>query len=155
MFDLKKLLTSYRRHKSVPPKRCNDSLPSHLKIGIIGENVAAEHYIENGYVIIERHFVIAKNEIDFIAEDKHSFVFCEVKTRVGRREGHLLGGRPSVAVTKEKQRRLIQAASFFVKRHRNAKKSFRFDVVEVYLTENLEVDCVYPIRNAFSRDSIR
>jgi len=152
---IKRLLTAYRRRKSVPPKKFNDALPDHLKIGILGENIAAEHYIQNGYVIIDRGYTIEKNEIDFIAEDKHCFVFCEVKTRIGTHSEAMYGGRPAAAVDKEKMRHLIQAASFFVKRHRNAGKRFRFDVVEIYLNTDLTVDYIYIIPNAFSKNSIR
>ncbi len=127
-------------------------MPNHLKIGTIGENFAAEHYIQSGFIITHRNIVIAKNEIDFIAQDKKFFVFCEVKTRIGEKGEHLPGGRPAAAVDKEKQFHLIQAASYFTKRYRNLGKRFRFDVIEVYLSKELKVNSIYVIRNAFSRN---
>lgn len=150
--DFLKRFAFYRRRKSVPAKKINASLPSHLKIGIIGENIAAEYYIKHGFIITQRNVVIVKNEIDFIAEDKNYFVFCEVKTRIGRYGEHTKGGRPACAVTKEKQQNLIQAASYFTKRYRNLGKRFRFDVIEVYLKEDLSLNSVFVIRNAFSKN---
>ena len=148
----RKLLCAWRRHKSVPPRAINDRLPSHLKIGILGENIAAEYYIEHGFIVTARNFVLHKNEIDIIAESKTHIVFCEVKTRIGKHDPCHEQGRPALAVTKEKQRHLIQAASYFVMKRRNEGKHFRFDILEVYLNDDLSVESVYPIENAFSRD---
>ena len=150
MFDL---LAYLRRRKSVPPKAVNEGLPIHLKIGILGENIAAEHYIQNGFIIKRRNVTIHGYEIDFIAESKTHIVFAEVKTRVGQKDSLHERGRPATAVTPKKQAHLITAASYYAKRRRNARKRFRFDVVEVYLNADLSPALVYPIESAFSRDT--
>ena len=78
------------------------------------------------FKIIKRNYVAVNHEIDIIAEDKEYQIFVEVKCRdVGGTE------RPAAAVTPEKQRSIIRAASFYTGFNPSEKKK-RFDVIEVY-----------------------
>ena len=44
-------------------------------LGKLGEDLAVAHLEENGYLILERNFVIQKAEIDIIANGSNIFFF--------------------------------------------------------------------------------
>ena len=103
------------------------------KTGNIGERAAAKFLKRNGYKILKRNYADSNNEIDIIAENKEYTVFVEVKTRtVGHQSPR--EPRPASAVNPEKQRRIISATRYYTSYERNHKK-LRFDVIEVYLTD--------------------
>src|SRR3954447_2331273 len=52
--------------------------------GSIGEQAAAEMLRALGYEIVERNFRTKYGELDIIAIDRKTLVFCEVRARVGR-----------------------------------------------------------------------
>ena len=55
---------------------------SNISIGRKGEELAQEFLKKQGYKILETNKHFSKFcEIDIIAEDKNTLVFCEVKTR--------------------------------------------------------------------------
>ena len=121
------------------------------RIGQIGEDAATAFLSKKGFRILARNYTVGKNEIDIIAQDREHFVFCEVKARIQEYGVPSPFGRPASAVTKEKQRNLIQAAQSFALRHRKDGKRFRFDVIEVYLTAEEAVSHIHHIENAFMR----
>ncbi|MBQ5769863.1 MAG: YraN family protein, partial [Clostridia bacterium] len=65
-------------------------------------------------------------EIDLIAKDKDTIVFIEVKARES-----FVKGSPAEAVTKTKQRRIIQTALMYLKENHIHTARMRFDVVAV------------------------
>ena len=67
-------------------------------IGELGENVACEFLIKNGYKIICRNYRNKYGEIDIIASFKNEVVFIEVKTRKSLRYGF-----PAEAVNAQKK----------------------------------------------------
>src|SRR5947207_7857205 len=50
-------------------------------LGDRGENVAARYLRNQGYRILTRNFRCPLGEIDIVARDGRTLVFCEVKTR--------------------------------------------------------------------------
>ena len=52
--------------------------------GMAGEQAAAELLAGLGYVIVERNFRTRYGELDIVATDRDTLVFCEVRSRVGR-----------------------------------------------------------------------
>ena len=52
-----------------------------IKVGTIGENIAADYLKLRGYEILERNYRVKHFEIDLIARDENCLVFIEVKTR--------------------------------------------------------------------------
>ena len=126
-------------------------LPDHLRGGRIGEDAATRYLIRHRYRICERNFVSGKNEIDIIAFKKHTYVLCEVKTRVQEYGVPSPFGRPASAVNDDKKRHLISAATTFEKRHARENAKYRFDVIEVYLTPEHKVSYIHHIENAFTR----
>ena len=119
------------------------------QLGDIGEDAAAKLLKKKKFKIIKRNYVAVNHEIDIIAEDKAYQIFVEVKCRdVGGTE------RPAAAVTPEKQRSIIRAASFYTGFNPSEKKK-RFDVIEVYTkTENgrTSVIKINHIEGAFTKN---
>jgi putative endonuclease len=127
-------------------------LPQNLREGRIGEDAAARYLLRHGYRIAERNFVSGKNEIDIIAKKKKLYVFCEVKTRVQDYGEDAAFGRPASAVDEHKRRNLCAAATTFERRHAREGCSYRFDVLEVYLSPECRVTHVHHIEGAFMRE---
>jgi putative endonuclease len=50
-------------------------------LGLRGEEVAAQHLRRRGFEIIERNYRTRWGELDLVAFDGRTLVFCEVKTR--------------------------------------------------------------------------
>ena len=95
-------------------------------IGDIGEEIAVLHLIHKGYKILERNAEYGGVEIDVIAMDGKTLVFCEVKTR-----NNVAFGRPVEAVTRQKQLRYIQGAKGYILSNKVKNTDIRFDVIEV------------------------
>ncbi len=135
--------------KTLPQKE--ESLPTHLRAGRIGEDAAAKYLRKKGYILVCRNFVSGKNEIDIIVKTKVTYVFCEVKARVQHYGEALPFGRPASAVDRDKQRHLIAAATTFSERHKRENMKYRFDVLEVYLTKDGKITHIHHIENAFMK----
>ena len=98
--------------------------------GLCGETIAAAYYEKHGFSVTERNFHARCGEIDVIAENENTLVFCEVKTR--KPESF---GRPCEAVDSKKQAKIVQTALLYLQAHPTEKQP-RFDVVEVFLVPN-------------------
>jgi putative endonuclease len=96
------------------------------EVGKFGESVAAEHLAGAGMRLVERNWRCALGEIDIIARDGETIVFCEVKTRRGGRYGP-----PAAAVARAKQHRLRRLAAEWLKTSGHHSRDVRFDVVSV------------------------
>lgn len=110
----------------------------------IGEDHAARYLRSRGYRIRERNFRARSGEVDIIAEQKGALVFVEVKARSSDEFGE-----PRDAVTGWKQRRIVNAARFYVARLGGGERSVRFDVAEVFITPRGRVTKVEVIPGAF------
>lgn len=124
-----------------------------VDIGRLGEDQAARFLKKNKFKIIERNLHVSHNEIDIIAISKKQRIiaFVEVKARTVDKDLYSPFGTPASAVTKEKQRRTIEAARGYL---RSNEKYFdfqpRFDVFEIYLDrEDMKVLKINHIENAF------
>ncbi len=100
-------------------------MAKHNELGKKGEELAAQYLIEKGYEILERNWRNTHKEIDIIAKDGESLVIVEVKTR--QSDEH---GEPDLAVTRQKQTRLIYAANAYIFRNK-LDISTRFDIVSI------------------------
>jgi putative endonuclease len=59
-------------------------------LGRTGEDLAAEHLVRAGFEIVERNFRTRWGELDIVAYDGRTLVFCEVKSRrVVNGDGHV------------------------------------------------------------------
>lgn len=128
-----------------------NKLPPHLLVGIYGEKKAAAYLRKNGYRILECNFSSHGKEIDIIAENKDFIVFCEVKTR--KTNDFLIKkyGRPADAVNYYKQKNIVSGAKIYLSSNKTDKQ-VRFDVIEVYLSQNknrLKIENIHHMENAF------
>ena len=114
--------------------------------GVLGEQLAAAHYIADGYALLQSNFRTRTGEIDLVLQRENTLVFAEVKTRSG---GAL--ALPREWVDTNKQRKLVLAAMEYLEISGKGDPFVRFDVVEVYLNspENGDAPAVHRIENAF------
>lgn len=127
------------------------------QIGRYGEALAAAHLIGQGFTVTRRNYRAGHNEIDLIVENEDYILFVEVKTRstVGP-DIKSQYGRPSRAVTYDKQKRTLDAARVYLHSHPTSKRP-RMDVIELYLKQD---DSAAPtllklewIQNAYRKQS--
>ncbi len=101
------------------------------QLGQLGEQLACEHFLRRGFQILERNYRTRWGELDIIAFDGHTLVFCEVKARrLAPGEGS-----PFEAIGTYKQTRVRRmAASWLIERtERPYANCIRFDAVGVRL----------------------
>ncbi len=123
-------------------------LTSRRATGNVGEDAAAKYLGKHGYKILERNYAEVGGEIDIIARNREYYVFVEVKTRTLGHESPK-EPRPASAVTPEKQKKIITTAKWFLGTVPKGRK-IRFDVIEVYLNEEKEVQRIMHLENAFN-----
>jgi putative endonuclease len=100
--------------------------PSKKKIGNIGEDVAVQFLVKNGYEILIRNYYYNHGEIDVVAKEGDVLTFIEVKTRRSKKFG-----APEEAVTPKKQELIRRTAEGYVAEKGIADIECRFDVVAV------------------------
>ena len=103
------------------------------------ERLAVRLLTGAGLAIIARNFRCRHGEIDLIAQEGDTFVFCEVRLRTSE---EFSGAAESI--TGRKQARITAAARYFLTARPEA--PCRFDVL---LLQTLDVARIRWIRNAF------
>jgi len=98
----------------------------HLIVGREGEELAAAYLQEKGLRILLRNFRCRDGEVDLICLDKKTLVFVEVKTR-----SSVVHGEPGEAVTIQKKRRIIRAATQYLSQQKSWSQPCRFDLVSI------------------------
>lgn len=98
-------------------------------LGRWGEKVAADHLVANGMVLLDRNWQGRSGEVDIIARDGDTLVFCEVKTRRG-----MAFGDPAETIVGVKSRRLRGLAGEWLAMSAIRPPEVRFDVVKVIVT---------------------
>jgi putative endonuclease len=96
------------------------------RVGKFGEWLAAEHLVGAGMRLVDQNWRCRLGEIDIVAWDGETIVFCEVKTRRGVRYGV-----PAAAVVRAKRQRLRRLAAEWLKTTGHRARDVRFDVVSV------------------------
>lgn len=104
--------------------------PEHLRRGELGERAAEKFLRKAGLKFLARNFRSDRGEIDLIFRDGDCLVFIEVKTRSSE-----TWTRPAAAVDARKKRLLSQTALDYLRLIKNPQVKFRFDIVEVLLSE--------------------
>lgn len=105
-------------------------MAEHNKLGNKGEELAQRYLVQNGYVLRQVNWRYRKKEIDIIAERDNLLVVVEVKTRTNN-----YFENPKEAVTKKKQKFIINAAEAYIVEH-NIDMETRFDIVAVTIMNN-------------------
>ena len=95
-------------------------------LGAYGERVAADHLTSLGMVVLARNWRSRFGEIDIVAREGSTLVFCEVKTRTGSSHG-----TPVEAVVGRKAIRLRRLAAHWLEVHDVEPQAVRIDVVSV------------------------
>lgn len=107
---------------------------NNISTGKKGEELAQEYLVKKGYKILETNKRFSKFcEIDIIAKDKDTLVFCEVKTRKTT-----VCGSPFEAITKSKYQNIKKGIFFYLQENSNCKK-FRVDAISIVLEPKLEI----------------
>jgi putative endonuclease len=96
-------------------------------VGAYGEDIAVQHLVQKGMVILDRNWRCAAGEIDIVALDGQTVVVCEVKTRSGTGYGTGLE-----AVTREKRARLRRLALSWREANGREGTPVRVDVIAVH-----------------------
>ena len=105
-----------------------------IKTGKNGEKLALEYLIKQGYKIIETNKRFSRYcEIDIIAKDKDTFVFCEVKTR-----STMICGNPLEAITKSKYQNIKKGIFFYMQENPECKK-YRIDAISIILKPKMNI----------------
>jgi putative endonuclease len=106
---------------------------SRAERGRYGEDLAARYCRkELGYRLLARNWRSKKDELDLVCMDKEVLVFIEVRSRA---EEALVSGYASVDAHKKKV--LQRACKSYLKQLQNPPKHFRFDIIDVTLSEGM------------------
>ena len=98
-------------------------MAEHNKLGNLGEDIAEDFLIKNGYEIRERNWRFRKAEIDIIAENEAYLIAVEVKTRSTADFGD-----PQDFVSEKKIQLLVEAINAYVEQN-DIDKEIRFDII--------------------------
>jgi putative endonuclease len=96
------------------------------QFGHWGEDAAVAHLEGQGMQVVARNWRCRHGELDIVALDGSTLVFCEVKTRRGLRFGP-----PLAAITPAKQARLRRLASAYLAEAGRHRGPVRFDGVGI------------------------
>lgn len=122
----------------------NGAKLTRIQMGDLGETIACARLRANGRKILYRNYRGPKGgEVDIIARDGGVLSFIEVKTRTSK--GY---GRPLDAVDASKEVLIERGANAWLHMLDTRKIAWRFDVVEIILTEG-EVPSIHIVENAF------
>ena len=97
------------------------------KLGKESEMNVCKFLEKNGLTLIEQNFRCLSGEIDLIMKDNQCIVFIEVRTRFSSQFGSAIE-----SITKNKQKKIIKTAVFYLQKRRWFDKvNCRFDIVGV------------------------
>ncbi|NLZ11149.1 YraN family protein [Neopusillimonas aromaticivorans] len=142
-----KALKRRKRRPAAKQVLADDVSPAYSpsqKTGFEAEARAAAHLVRHGLHILMQNLRCRQGEIDLVANDRGTLVFVEVKYR--NQAGF---GGAAASVNRDKQRRMIRSARFFLpalSRQFYATRTppCRFDVITI------EPDGLNWLRGAFS-----
>ena len=100
-------------------------MAKHNELGKRGEELAIQYLTEKGYEILECNWRNIHKEIDIIAKKDNVLAIVEVKTRQSEEYGS-----PDIAVTRQKQTRLISAANAYLFQNK-LDINTRFDIISI------------------------
>ncbi len=102
-------------------------MAKHNETGLLGEQLATNYLLRNGFKILERNWRFNHLEIDIIAIDNDYLVFVEVKTRS---LDYVI--EPELTVTKKQQGFIIKAANAYIDSHSYDMEA-RFDIISIVI----------------------
>ena len=101
------------------------------QLGALGEQLASDHLSRLGFQILERNARMRTGELDIVAADDRTIVFCEVKTRVARAEQR----DPFESIHPRKQLQVRRLATRWLSEHTDRPRlaDVRFDAIGITL----------------------
>jgi putative endonuclease len=104
---------------------------SSKEIGNLGEDIAEDYLIKNGYDILRRNFYSQYGEIDIIAKFDDQIRFIEVKTRTNERFGN-----PEESVNQKKIECMISTALCYLEEFSTEDQNWHLDLLSIKLKSN-------------------
>jgi len=101
-------------------------MAAHNELGKLGEDLAVDYLIKNGYTILDTNWTFQKAEIDIIAQIENTLAIVEVKTR-----SSLEFGLPQDFVKPKKIQLLVKAVDAYINT-KNLDLDVRFDIIAIY-----------------------
>ncbi len=108
-------------------------MAEHNKTGMLGENLAHDYIIQNGFTILHKNWRHSYWEVDIIASKESVLHFIEVKTRRTNKFGH-----PEESVSKKKIQNLINASEEYLFQFPQWKR-IQFDILSITILKNKPV----------------
>lgn len=106
-------------------------MAKHNITGKIGEDLAVEYLVEQGYIIRDRNWRFSNVELDIVAQANNMLIFVEVKTRTGEFGEEL--------ITKKKIDNLTRAANAYIHQF-DLPHPVQFDLVLIIMSEDGEFE---------------
>jgi len=97
-------------------------------LGTKGENLAAQYLAKKGYTILETNWHCRQGEIDIVARNGETYVFCEVKTRHSNNVQDALA-----AITPGKREKFIKAVYYYLNENELDDILWRIDAIGIAL----------------------
>jgi putative endonuclease len=117
------------------------------KVGEEAERLAQRFLEQKGLTLINRNYHCRRGEIDLIMRDGNFLVFIEVRYRKND-----IYGSAAESVTKQKQRRLLASAGYYLQNEKLYENiSCRFDVITVSGQYNPQIEW---IKDAFQAEPL-
>lgn len=118
------------------------------KFGDWGERLAEDFLRRHGYEILDKNYQKRCGEIDLICQKDDILHFVEVKTRTIA--STQVFGPPEEAVTRAKQRKIIQTAfTFLAEKDYERNKNWQIDVISIIYYKTDRKASINFIQNAF------
>lgn len=117
-------------------------MAKHLLTGIQGESAAQNYLHGYGYQLLHKNWRHKHLEVDLVMRDGNTLVFVEVKTRTDGRFG-----LPYESVNWQKQRKLSQAATIYIKQN-HYEGEIRFDIISIFVNKDQQFN-IRHIKDAF------
>ncbi len=99
------------------------------RVGKLGERIALQHLVDNGYIVLCQNWRAREGEIDLVVKDGEQIVFVEVKTRTSHAYGW-----PEESITLAKRRHMQKAAWEYLDAHQLLDTDWRIDVIAIDLS---------------------
>lgn len=100
-------------------------MAEHNELGKLGEDLAVDFLLQNGYEILERNWTYQKAEIDIIALTRNVLTIVEVKTR-----SSIDFGLPQDFVKNKKIKLLVKAVNEYITSN-DLDVEVRFDIISI------------------------
>nr|WP_232729966.1 YraN family protein [Paenibacillus phocaensis] len=99
------------------------------------EQVACEHLLSQGFILLEQNWRCRTGEIDIIARQGNTLVIVEVRSRSQQAAAF---GTPAESITARKIKQVRDTAAVYLHRTGQSDANIRFDVIAVTFGRDME-----------------